>query len=88
MSLAYASSGSATAAVAERVRERLRAENADPARDPDLAARTARAEVQRHNDFALARGLSLVDDEASCVRDVLASVVGYGPLHAILTIRP
>ncbi len=84
MSLAYASSGSATAAVAERVRERLRAENADPARDPDLAARIARAEVQRHNDFALARGLTPVDDEASCVRDVLASVVGYGPLQPYL----
>lgn len=72
------------AAVAERVRERLRAERTDPARDPDLAASIARAEVRRHNDFALARGLSPVDDEAACVRDVLAAVAGYGPLQAYL----
>ena len=70
--------------VAERVRERLRAERADPSRNPDLAAQIARAEVRRHNDFALARGLAPVDDEAACVRDVLASVAGYGPLQAYL----
>jgi pilus assembly protein CpaF len=70
--------------VAERVRERLRAERADPSRHPDLAAQIARAEVRRHNDFALARGLAPVDDEAACVRDVLASVAGYGPLQAYL----
>lgn len=74
----------APTAVAERVRERLRTERTDPARDPDLAAAIARAEVRRHNDFALARGLVPVDDEAACVRDVLASVGGYGPLQAYL----
>jgi pilus assembly protein CpaF len=70
--------------VAERVRERLRAERADPARDPEFAAQIARAEVRRHNDFALARGLSPVDDEPACVREVLAVVAGYGPLQAYL----
>ncbi|MFS0732700.1 ATPase, T2SS/T4P/T4SS family [Microbacterium sp. 1P10UB] len=75
---------SPVAAVAERVRERLRAEQTDPARHPDAAAQIARSEVRRHNDFALARGLSPVDDEASCVRDVLAVVSGYGPLQAYL----
>lgn len=73
-----------SAAVAERVRERLRAEQTDPARHPELAAQVARAEVRRHNDFALARGYAPVDDEASCVRDVLAAVAGYGPLQAYL----
>lgn len=79
-------SGSAAPAilVAERVRERLRAERADPARDPGFAAQVARAEVRRHNDFALARGLAPVDDEAACVREVLASVAGYGPLQPYL----
>ncbi|MFH8250322.1 CpaF family protein [Microbacterium sp. B2969] len=72
------------ALVAERVRERLRAEHADPARDPGYAAQIVRAEVRRHNDFALARGLAPVDDEASCVRDVLATVAGYGPLQTYL----
>jgi pilus assembly protein CpaF len=75
---------SPVAAVAERVRERLRAEQTDPTRHPDAALRIARAEVQRHNDFALARGLTVVDDEASCVQDVLAAVSGYGPLQSYL----
>lgn len=73
-----------TALVVERVRERLRAERSDPAKDPDFAASVTRAEVRRHNDFALARGLAPVDDEAACVRDVLAAVAGYGPLQAYL----
>ncbi|WP_404433535.1 Flp pilus assembly complex ATPase component TadA [Microbacterium lacus] len=72
------------AAVAERVRERLRAERLDPARDPEFAAQLARAEVRRHNDFALARGVAVVDDEAACVREVLATVAGYGPLQPYL----
>jgi pilus assembly protein CpaF len=72
------------ALVAERVRERLRAERTDPARDPEYAVSLARAEVRRHNDFALARGLAVVDDEAACVRDVLAAVTGFGPLQPYL----
>jgi pilus assembly protein CpaF len=72
------------AMVAERVRERLRAERTDPARDPELAAHIARSEVRRHNDFALARGLAPVDDESACVREVLASVAGFGPLQPYL----
>ncbi|GAA5100502.1 ATPase, T2SS/T4P/T4SS family [Microbacterium yannicii] len=70
--------------VAERVRERLRAERSDPTRDPEFAAQVARAEVRRHNDFALARGMAPVDDESACVREVLAAVAGFGPLQAYL----
>lgn len=73
-----------TARVAERVRERLRAEQADPTRQPDVAMRIARDEVRRHNDFALSRGLTLIDDEQRCVRDVLADVTGYGALQPYL----
>lgn len=73
-----------SALVAERVRQRLREERADPSTDPEFAARVAWAEVRRHNDFALARGLSPVDDEASCVREVLANVAGFGPLQPYL----
>lgn len=72
------------AAVAERVRERLRSEDVDPSRDPDRAARIARAEVRRHNDFALARGVDVIEDEAASVRDILSTVAGYGPLQALL----
>ena len=86
MSLAYASTGPAhiAADVAERVRERLRAEPVDAARIAEVAAEIARAEVRRHNDFALARGLAPVDDESACVREVLAAVTGYGPLQPYL----
>ena len=72
------------ATVAERVRDRLRAERTDPARDPEFAAHVARTEVRRHNDFALARGQATIDDESACVREVLATVTGYGPLQAYL----
>ncbi|GAA1936670.1 ATPase, T2SS/T4P/T4SS family [Microbacterium aoyamense] len=83
MTFAAASAAPATL-VAERVRERLRVEQTDPSRDPDRALRIARAEVRRHDDFALARGLAPVDDEAACVRDALAAVSGFGPLQAYL----
>jgi pilus assembly protein CpaF len=66
------------------VRDRLRAEQTDPTRDPDIAMRIAWAEVRRHNDFALARGLAPADDEQACVREVLAAVAGYGPLQPYL----
>jgi pilus assembly protein CpaF len=73
-----------TAAVAARVRDRLRARSEDPTRDPDAAARIAADEVRRHNDYALARGLQTIDDESGAVRDVVAQVTGYGPLQAYL----
>ncbi|WP_029144464.1 CpaF family protein [Microbacterium luticocti] len=86
MSLATAPDGIAPLAhrVAQRVRDRLREEQADPTRDPERAARIAWAEVRRHNDVALARGWQLIDDEAGCVREVLARVAGFGPLQAYL----
>ncbi|WP_434810357.1 CpaF family protein [Microbacterium sp. bgisy189] len=86
MSLAHASATAepATIAVAERVRDRLREEQTDPARDPARAKAIVQAEVRRHNDFAPARGAAPIDDEASCVRDVLALVAGFGPLQVLL----
>lgn len=75
---------SAVRSVADRVRERLRAENVDPSRHFQRAGEVAHAEVRRYNDFALARGLEVADDEAACAREVLAVVSGYGPLQALL----
>lgn len=72
------------ARVVERVRERLRAERSDPSRHPERARQIALAEVQAHNDVALARGVAPIDDEPAFVRDVLASVTGYGPLQPYL----
>ncbi|GAA1544807.1 pilus assembly protein CpaF [Microbacterium ginsengiterrae] len=70
--------------VAERVRRRLRAERTDPSSAPDEARRIAQAEVRRHNDLALSRGDAMVDDEPALVRDVLASVSGFGALQPLL----
>lgn len=70
--------------VAERVRQRLRAEGTDPVLDADAAHVVALSEVRRFNDTALARGETTVDDEARCVRDVLAAVTGFGALQPLL----
>ena len=70
--------------VADRVRRRLRADRTDPSIDPVEATRIAQAEVRRHNDLALSRGEAMVDDEIALVREVLASVNGYGPLQPLL----
>lgn len=73
-----------SATVADAVRERLRQEQTDADDAPERAERFARAEVRRHNDYALARGVAPIDDEGSFVRDVLARVTGYGPLQSYI----
>ncbi|WP_081997097.1 CpaF family protein [Microbacterium sp. ZOR0019] len=73
-----------SALVTEQVRRRLRTEGVDPTIDPDAARRIAHAEVRRHDDAALARGGGLIEDEAACVRDVLASLSGFGALQPLL----
>jgi pilus assembly protein CpaF len=70
--------------IADLVRRRLRTEGVDPATDPERAREVTRAEVRRHDDRALARGGVLVEDEAACVRDVLAAVSGFGALQPLL----
>ncbi len=70
--------------VAERVRRRLRQESTDPTVAPEQAMRVAQSEVRRHNDLAMARGEALIDDEAGCVREVLAQVGGFGVLQPLL----
>lgn len=73
-----------SALVAERVRSRLRAEGIDPSIDPEAAWRITHAEVRGHDDLALARGEALIDDEAACVREVMASLSGFGALQPLL----
>ncbi|KQQ65739.1 CpaF family protein [Microbacterium sp. Leaf320] len=70
--------------VVERVRQRLRAEGTDPSLDTEIARVVALAEVRRFNDVALARGETPINDEAGCVRDVLAAVSGFGVLQPLL----
>nr|WP_242519770.1 hypothetical protein [Microbacterium esteraromaticum] len=59
-------------------------EHTDPSAQPDEARRIAQTEVRRHNDQALQRGGVMIDDEAALVRDVLASVSGFGVLQPLL----
>jgi pilus assembly protein CpaF len=70
--------------VSERVRQRLRNDGTDPTLDSGAARTLALAEVRRFNDVALARGEAMIDDEAACVRDVLAAVSGFGALQPLL----
>ena len=84
MTQLHTDSGATTAALVGRVRERLRSDRTDPSAAPDAVARIAQAEVRRHNDIALARGGTPIDDEAARVREVLAAVTGYGPLQPYL----
>lgn len=70
--------------IAERVRARLRGQGIEPALDADAARAVAQAEVRRFNDLALTQGGVLVDDEARCLRDVLASLGGFGALQPLL----
>jgi len=73
-----------TPPIVERVRERLRSERSDPVRDPERVRALAFAEVQAHNDLALARGVAPIEDEGGFIRHVLAAVTGYGPLQPYL----
>lgn len=70
--------------LAERVRQRLRREGIEPARDAESARAVAQAEVRRFNDLALSRGETVIDDERGSVRDVLAAVSGFGALQPYL----
>lgn len=74
-------------AIAERVRERIRGDQAVPGRrevNPEDVRRLAVAEIRRHNDYALARGSRPVDDIEVSAHHVVAAVAGYGPLQALL----
>ncbi len=81
---AFVDPAASTARVLEQVRERLRAERVDPLREGRLAGEIVAAEIRRHNDFALARGQSTIDDEQSAAREVLAHVSGFGALQSLL----
>lgn len=72
---------SVTSILAERVRDRVRADLAGSAVD---VAEAARLEIRRHNDVAAARGWEHIEDESQCVREIIASVSGFGPIQPYL----
>lgn len=75
---------SAIAQIADRVRTRVLQDGADVASDRALAARYAHEEVQRWSERALGGAHPLLADEARAEREVVAALVGYGPLQPYL----
>ncbi len=75
---------SAVTHITERVRERVRREGVDLARDSSLAGEYVRAEVQRYSERALGGSLPMLADEAQTARLIVASITGFGILQPLL----
>lgn len=77
---------SAIGLITDRVRERVRREGVDLARETDgeLTARFVRDEVQRYSERALGGSQPLLADEADVARQVVATLTGFGPLQPYL----
>lgn len=56
----------------------------DPSLDPHATRRVVQSEVRLFNDRALSRGEETIDDEAACVREVMAAVSGFGALQPFI----
>ena len=72
---------SAVTLITDRVRERVRREGIDLATDRAAAELLVRDEVQRYSERALGGAHPVLADEAQAMRDVVASIVGYGALQ-------
>ncbi|CAD6001017.1 CpaF family protein [Agreia sp. COWG] len=70
--------------ITERVRDRVRREGVDLASDDSLARRLVDDEVRRYSEKALGGGAPLLDDEQRAVREVVASLTGFGALQPLL----
>jgi pilus assembly protein CpaF len=70
--------------ITERVRERVRREGVDLAGDQGLALRYVHDEVQRYSERALGGSVPLLADEDAAAREVIASLIGFGPLQPLL----
>ena len=67
--------------IAERVRERVRREGIDLGGNHALAHGYVREEIQRYSERALGGSQPMIRDEEQATRDVVASIIGYGPLQ-------
>lgn len=70
--------------IAERVRDRVRADGMDVAGDPALADRLIRDEVRRYAERALGGEGEVLRDEDAARRQVAAALTGFGPLQPLL----
>jgi pilus assembly protein CpaF len=70
--------------ITDQVRERVRRDGVDLSGDRDLARRYVHDEVQRYSERALGGSVPMLADEAQAVRDIEASIIGFGPLQPFL----
>lgn len=74
--------------ITDRVRERVRRDGVDETGAGGVsghrAAEYARDEVRRYSERALSGTLPMIDDEVGAERQVVASIVGFGPLQPYL----
>lgn len=68
--------------ITDRIRERVRRDGV--VLDQGRAADYVREEVRRYSERALGGSAPLLADEAQTERDVLAALVGFGPLQPLL----
>lgn len=72
---------SPVAIVTDEVRARIRAENIDPLRQPQLARELVHSAVIDHERRALAGSVPAFPDRSAAVREVWDQVAGFGPLQ-------
>lgn len=75
---------SAISTITAEVRRRVRAEGIDLDDGQGHALRLARDEVQRYSERALGGSVPLLADEVAAAREVVAALVGFGPLQPLL----
>ncbi|MCU1425724.1 MAG: CpaF family protein, partial [Microbacteriaceae bacterium] len=67
--------------ITDQVRERVRRDGVDLSTDRELAGRYVRDAVQRYSERALGGSMPLLADEAHTMRQVVATLTGFGPLQ-------
>ncbi|MHB1173247.1 MAG: CpaF family protein [Lacisediminihabitans sp.] len=74
----------AVSIITEQVRERVRRDGVDLATDKSLADRYVRDEVQRYSERALGGSFPLLADEGQAMKQIIATLTGFGPLQPFL----
>ena len=70
--------------ITDEIRSRVRLDGVDLTVDRSLAHEYARAGVQRYSERALGGSLPLLTDEEQTIREVVASLTGFGRLQPLL----
>ncbi|MGF1646588.1 MAG: hypothetical protein ACFCVF_06695 [Kineosporiaceae bacterium] len=77
----------AQALVTDEVREVIRRGGLDPVRDPGAARQLVESTVTEYDNRAMRSPLPPVGDRDALVKQVLDTVVGFGPLQPYLDAR-